>query len=86
MNARLDHTLEPREPASDYYRRVRGSSVAVGACLYGAVHYAVGLPLETLSHYSDRTGIPQRRQDGDEVLAPPVVALRWVSGEQWLTT
>src|SRR5688572_1935210 len=53
MNARAHQSPETRESATESCLFAGGSSVAVGACLCGTVHYAVDRPLETLSHYSD---------------------------------
>jgi hypothetical protein len=74
MNARARHSLETRE-----------SAVAVGACLCGTVHYAVDRPLETLSHYSDPTAGNASGMSVPVFVAAPLVAFRWLAGEEWLT-
>jgi len=85
MNARAHQTPATREPATDGCRYAGGASVAVGACLCGTVHYEVDRPLETLSHYSDPTGPAQRGADLPAQVCAPLVAFRWVAGEEWLT-
>ena len=77
MNARARHTPQIRESATDSGRTVGGSSVAVGACLCGTVHYAVDRPLETLSHYSDPVGAAQGGMEWAALVSAPLAALRW---------
>ena len=69
MNARFGHTPETCE----------------GACLCGTVHYAVDRPLETLSHYSDPAHSLQRGADRAAFVTAPLLAFRWIAGEEWLT-
>jgi hypothetical protein len=85
MNARARHSPETRESATGSCRFAGGSSVAVGACLCGTVHYAVDRPLETLSHYSDPDLGAQRATEFPSFVSAPLVAFRWVAGEEWLT-
>jgi len=85
MNARARHLTETRELDSESGRCAGGSTVAQGACLCGTVHYAVDRPLETLSHYSDPHSTEHRGPTGPALVSAPLVAFRWVSGEEWLT-
>ncbi len=82
MNARARHTPETRESATGSCRFAGGSSIALGACLCGTVHYAVDRPLETLSHYSDPGSPPV---ESPTFVSAPLVAFRWLAGEEWLT-
>ena len=75
MNAHALTAIETREPP-----------VTVGACLCGTVHYAVDRPLETLSHYNDPTSVTQGGAEWSDFLSAPLVAFRWLSGEEWLTS
>lgn len=84
MNARARHSTETRGSANESHL-CGGSSVAFGACLCGTIHYAVDRPLETLSHYSDPDLSPQPGPQGPTFVAAPLVAFRWLSGEEWLT-
>jgi|GEM_PF-2171014 len=86
MNARSHYTPESREPANEHRRYSSGSSVAMGACLCGTVHYAVDRPLETLSQYSDPGRSSHGEAEAIAVLVAPLVAFRWVAGEEWLTS
>jgi len=81
MNARARHSTETRGSANEN-PLTGGSPVALGACLCGTVHYAVDRPLETLSHYSD-PGL--HGGSGPALVAAPLVAFRWIAGEEWLT-
>ena len=65
--------------------RAAGSTIAQGACLCGTVHYAVDRPDETLSHYSDPNLVQHREPAGLALVSAPLVAFRWISGEEWLT-
>jgi hypothetical protein len=85
MNARARQSPETRELATGSGLFVDGSSVAMGACLCGTVHYAVDRPLETLSHYSDPTISAQRGAQLPTLVSAPLVAFRWLAGEEWLT-
>lgn len=86
MNARAYPTPETQRPATDTSRPAGSDSVAVGACLCGTVHYAVDRPLETLSHYSDPADPTQSDAAWTRFVSAPLVAFRWVSGEEWLTS
>jgi hypothetical protein len=85
MNARAHQSPETRESATESCLFAGGSSVAMGACLCGTVHYAVDRPLETLSHYSDPAWGGQRGAESPRFFSAPLVAFRWVAGEEWLT-
>jgi hypothetical protein len=78
MNARARQSPETREFATGSGLFVDGSSVAMGACLCGTVHYAVDRPLETLSHYSDPTVSAQR---GAQL--PTLFPHRWSPSVGW---
>ena len=89
MNARARHSTETRGSANRSGicadSATPDSSVALGACLCGTVHYAVDRPLETLSHYSDPNGVSQSGVQIPVFVAAPLVAFRWLAGEEWLT-
>ncbi len=86
MNARIPPTFDPGSPPRDLARYVSDSCVALGACTCGTVRYAVDRPFETLSHYALPCSGPQRRSELTTLVAAPVVAFRWLCGEDWLTT
>ena len=86
MNARIPPTFDPSWPRRDSARYVSDSCVALGACACGTVRYAVDRPFETLSHYAPPSYGPQRPSELTTLVAAPVVAFRWLSGEDSLTT
>jgi hypothetical protein len=86
MSARIPSAFDPGSPLRDSARYVSDSSVALGACTCGTVRYAVDRPFETLSHYDHPSCGPQRRSGLTTLVAAPVVAFRWLSGEDSLTT
>lgn len=85
MNARARHSTADTRSANENRLCGGGSSVALGACLCGTVHYAVDRPLETLSHYSDPSPVSQQGGQIPVFVAAPLVAFRWLAGEEWLT-
>jgi hypothetical protein len=85
MNARACYTPETRDGATENCRWVSSSYVAMGTCLCGTIHYAVDRPSETLSHYNDPAGNAHPGPDRPGFVAAPLVAFRWVAGEEWLT-
>jgi hypothetical protein len=84
MNARARHSTADTRSADENHP-CGSASVAVGTCLCGTVHYAVDRPLETLSHYSDPGLVSQQGGQIPLLVTAPLVAFRWLAGEEWLT-
>jgi hypothetical protein len=91
MNARARLTTGTRGSANENQlcggvdSTTPGDSVARGACLCGTIHYAVDRPHETLSPYGDPEVASQTGAYGHGFVAAPLVAFRWLAGEEWLT-